>query len=142
MPSTLLDGNSSKTVNADDNGIPLELDFPEECSVAPKRQRVENASERNMFSVPSEPEFEESFEERRFNELIQLGLAEGRNREQDAETQSSTSMDRQDPFFAPILDESGTSLISGMGFSGVLIGGSTIPDSIQVCLRQFVCFFY
>lgn len=104
-----------------------------------------------MFSVnnlPTIPQLEESYEERRFNMLIQSGLARGRNEECDSSSEPNQSDMRADPFYPPDLDENGSSVIEAMDISELDDGliqrsdiPSVVPDILEVCLFVLIYAF-
>lgn len=120
----------------------IDISLPDEYPIAPKRQKVgevEGSSD-SVFSMQdfdSNLNYEQSFEERRFAQLIQLGLEGGRNEEENSQTGSHESAETVGELFPsvlpPVLGENLLATMDGSGVNDDLIQGSTIPDSVHVC---------
>ena len=126
-----------KTAHKDKDGVFMDISIPDEYQSTAKRQKIEEPTEsgREIFGMrnaPSDQQLEQSFEERRFNELIQFGLELGKGLDdidqRDSEGESS--------LFTSSLDENGSNVMAAMDVGGVsddLIQGSTIPECLEVC---------
>ena len=135
--STSYDDDDSKTDGKDE--MLVDLNLPDEYPIAPKRQKIGEV-EGTSDSVFSMQDFNSdlTFEERRLAQFIQLGLEGGRNEEQNNQTSSSESTEALGELFPSVLPPVlGENLLTAMDNSGTnddLIQGSTIPDSMHVCI--------
>ena len=131
--------DSPRTTGKDDMiidiGLPDEGDYP----LASKRQKTdktegETGADFSMQDFGSNPDYEESFEERRFTQLFQLGLEGGRNAEQNNHTGSGESREGLGELFPTVLVDNELSTLEVGGMNDGFVQGSTIPESIQVSL--------